>query len=153
MKLLELKIPPLILLLLAAAAMWLVSSFVPAWRFDFDGRTLAAISLAVAGVCVTAAGVVSFRRAGTTVNPMKPDDASALVDTGIYRYTRNPMYLGFLLALLGWGVFLANPAALVVAPLFVLYMNRFQITPEERALGQMFGPTFQTYRRRVRRWL
>jgi protein-S-isoprenylcysteine O-methyltransferase Ste14 len=84
---------------------------------------------------------------------MKPDAASSLVADGVYRWTRNPMYLGFLIALAGWAAYLANVASALVLPLFVLYMNRFQIVPEERALAARFGPQFEDYRRSVRRWL
>jgi protein-S-isoprenylcysteine O-methyltransferase Ste14 len=97
--------------------------------------------------------VAAFRRARTTVNPLTPDATTALVESGIYRLTRNPMYLGFLLLLLAEIVWLANPVALLAAPAFVLYLNRFQIGPEERALRNRFGAKFQSYSHRVRRWL
>lgn len=109
--------------------------------------------LAVAGGVVAGLGVVSFRRAQTTVNPLTPQAASSLVTTGIYRVSRNPMYLGMLLLLAAFAVFLANAAALIILPVFILYMNRFQITPEERALSSMFGPDFTAYTERVRRWM
>jgi len=79
--------------------------------------------------------------------------SSELVVSGVYRHTRNPMYLGLLLGLLGWGVYLANAFALLLAPLFIPCMNRFQILPEERALQQAYGERFLDYCRRVRRWL
>jgi protein-S-isoprenylcysteine O-methyltransferase Ste14 len=107
----------------------------------------------VAGVCVALLGVASFRRARTTLNPLKPDKSSALVMSGIYRYTRNPMYLGLLLVLLGWAFFLANALAFVFLPVFILYMNRFQIDPEERVLASVFGQEFVAYLSKVRRWL
>jgi protein-S-isoprenylcysteine O-methyltransferase Ste14 len=97
--------------------------------------------------------VVSFRRAKTTVNPMTPDAASSLVVSGIYRYTRNPMYLGFLLILTGWAALLSNMLALAVLPAFVVFMNRFQISPEERVLASLFPVDYAEYRARVRRWL
>lgn len=105
------------------------------------------------GLAIGLAGVRSFRSAGTTVNPLKPDGSSALVVNGIFRRTRNPMYLGLLLLLLGWGLYLANPFALLLVVAFPPYMNRFQIRPEERALEAAFGQAFTEYRRRVRRWL
>jgi protein-S-isoprenylcysteine O-methyltransferase Ste14 len=83
---------------------------------------------------------------------MKPDAASSLVVSGIYRYTRNPMYAGFLLILLGWAAFLSNILALIVLPAFVLYMNRFQILPEERVLTTLFADEYTEYLARVRRW-
>jgi protein-S-isoprenylcysteine O-methyltransferase Ste14 len=84
---------------------------------------------------------------------MKPGSASVLVDGGIYRLTRNPMYLGFLVVLLGWAIFLSKLVALLPLPAFIFYMNRFQIQPEEKALAARFGQTFIAYKARVRRWL
>ena len=131
--------------------MWFFSS--PALDFSLPWREpLAGIFVAVAlGIGIEA--LIGFRRAKTTVNPLSPDQASALVVSGIYRWTRNPMYLGMLLLLVGWAFILSNWAALVILPLFVIYLNRFQIGPEERALQARFGAEFDNYRRRVRRWL
>jgi protein-S-isoprenylcysteine O-methyltransferase Ste14 len=98
-------------------------------------------------------GVVSFRRAGTTVNPLQPEATSALVVSGIYRRTRNPMYLGMLLVLLGWAVLLAHALGFALAAAFVPLMNRLQIGPEERTLTATFGPAFAAYQSAVRRWL
>jgi protein-S-isoprenylcysteine O-methyltransferase Ste14 len=133
--------------------MWLAAWLLPSLGWPFPGHQVLAVAAVIAGAVTSAAGVVQFRRARTTVNPMTPDAASSLVVAGIYRWTRNPMYVGFLLALLGWALWLANPASTLVLPLFVLYMNRFQIVPEERALAARFGASFEQYRRSVRRWL
>jgi protein-S-isoprenylcysteine O-methyltransferase Ste14 len=96
---------------------------------------------------------VSFRRVKTTVNPTKPDATSSLVVSGIYKYTRNPMYVGFVLVLLGWAAFLSNLAALALVPVFIVYKNRFQIQPEERVLSSLFPHEYPTYRAKVRRWV
>ena len=150
---LELKIPPLVVVLVTAALMWLVARAVPELGFLVPARDFVAISVALAGVITIALGVVSFVRAGTTVNPMKPESASSLVASGIYKLTRNPMYLGYLLALLGWAIFLSNVLAFLLLPAFVLYLNRFQINPEERMLATLFGQEFAAYKASVRRWL
>ncbi|ALA57370.1 methyltransferase family protein [Nitrospira moscoviensis] len=150
---LELKIPPVIVGLVTAGLMWLVAHAMPGYGFDIPQRRLVAQVVAAAGFVVAVWGVVAFRRAGTTVNPMKPESSSSLVVTGIYAFTRNPMYLGLLLVLVAWAIDLAHPAAFLVLPLFVLYMNRFQIQPEERALASRFGPSFTAYASRVRRWI
>jgi protein-S-isoprenylcysteine O-methyltransferase Ste14 len=150
---LELKVPPVAIVVVFASAMWLVSLAVPAFQFSLPSRHALALALAAMGACVALSGVISFARAKTTVNPMKPNATTALVVSGIYRVTRNPMYLGFLIALLGWAALLANGLAILFLPGFVLYMNRFQIVPEERALLARFGAAFFTYRARVRRWL
>ena len=152
MSFLELRIPPVAVVLVAGAAMWLASQLLP-WPGDLAGRLLVAALFAAAGVAAAVTGVLEFRRAKTTVNPLKPETASSLVERGIYRFTRNPMYLGMALALAGWGLWLASAAALLVLPLFVAYMTRFQIIPEERALAATFGEAFGGYRRRVPRWL
>jgi protein-S-isoprenylcysteine O-methyltransferase Ste14 len=78
--------------------------------------------------------------------------ASSLVVTGIYRHTRNPMYLGGLVMLSGWALFLATLSACLFLPLFVAYLTRFQIIPEEKVLRARFGTEFDDYVKRVRRW-
>jgi len=150
---LELRIPPVAAALLFAAAMWGASLAVPSITLPFAHRELAATVLAVFGGGMSLAGVASFRRAKTTVDPTRPDAASALVSSGVYRVTRNPMYLGFTLMLLGWAAFLSNVLSLIIAIAFVFYMNRFQIEPEERALSARFGKAFAAYRASVRRWV
>ena len=150
---LETRVPPPLVALIAAALMWLVARSLPAASLPFEGRIPIAVALATAGLGLDLAGAVQFFRAKTTVNPMKPQASSSLVVTGLYRRTRNPMYFGFLLALAGWAVFLSNAVAALLLPAFVLYMNRFQILPEERALAARFGEQFAAYRRSVRRWI
>lgn len=150
---LELKVPPVAVGVIAAALMWSAALATPDVGFLFPSNLLFPVGLAFIGALTCLAGVVSFRRARTTVNPMKPACTSALVVSGIYSYTRNPMYLGFLLILLAWAAALSNMLALVALPAFVLYMNRFQILPEERALASRFAQDYAEYRARVRRWL
>jgi len=150
---LELKAPPVALGAITAALMWSASAAAPAFDFMFPASSISSASLALMGALTCLAGVASFRRAKTTVNPMKPDSTSSLVVSGVYGYTRNPMYLGFLLILLGWAAFLSNLLALAVLPAFVLYMNRFQISLEERVLASLFADDYAEYSARVRRWL
>ena len=150
---LELKIPPVALTLLTALLMWLLARAGPVLDIAEGWRAVAMAALVLAGGAVGMAGVRSFRIAGTTVNPFDPNASSQLVTTGIYRYSRNPMYLGLLLALLGWAAWLASPFALALALGFVPYMNRFQIGPEERTLALAFGEAFERYRKDARRWL
>jgi protein-S-isoprenylcysteine O-methyltransferase Ste14 len=152
MRLLELKIPPVALGIMLGVLIW-VAGWIPTLGFTLPAAGLIAIGLGAAGVIIAIAGVVSFHRARTTVNPLHPESASTLVATGIYRLTRNPMYLGMLLILLGWAVFVGNAFALVIALAFVPLMNRLQIAPEERALTAAFGPAFTAYQSAVRRWL
>ncbi len=153
MHMLNLKVPPLALVLLVGAAMWIVTWAVPAFGFMFPARDLFAKAAVAVGAIIAGLGIVSFRRAKTTVNPMKPNSSSALVVWGIYRLSRNPMYLGFWLILIGWAIYLSNVLAFLLLPFFIWYMNRFQIEPEEQALTSLFGQAFLSYRSRVRRWI
>lgn len=150
---LELKIPPVALALLFAAAMWTTSVLLPDAAFAVPLRLPLAAMFAASGVAFAIAGVIAFRRMRTTVNPTKPGDTSALVVSGVYRISRNPMYVGFLLILLAWAVQLSHAVAFLFLPAFVAYMNRFQILPEERVLGTKFGDEFAAYMRSVRRWI
>lgn len=153
LKPLELKIPPLILLGLLAVGMWFAAKSMPGAGVPDYLRLGFAIPLAFVGVIVMAVAVKRFVNADTTVNPADPSKASVLVTTGIYQYTRNPMYLGQFCLLLAWAAYLASPAALIVAALFVPYMNQFQIKPEERSLEEQFGEAYAAFRDSVRRWI
>ncbi|BAU77218.1 putative protein-S-isoprenylcysteine methyltransferase [Metapseudomonas furukawaii] len=133
--------------------MWLLSLWVPNDEVAAGWRIIASTLVLLAAAAVCLAGVLSFRLANTTVNPLKPETASSLVSSGVYRYTRNPMYLGFAVALVAWSIYLGSLVALLGVLGFVLYMNRFQIIPEEHALASLFREEFAAYRRRVRRWL
>ena len=150
---LELKIPPVGVVLLIAGLMGLGAWALPSLTFAFPGRAFAAGGLAGTGAVVCLLGIASFRRAKTTVNPMTPESASTLVISGIYHWSRNPMYLGFLLILCALACFLSNALAAALVPGFVLYMTRFQIRPEERALEARFGREFVAYQGQVRRWI
>jgi protein-S-isoprenylcysteine O-methyltransferase Ste14 len=153
MNALELKVPPLALGLVFAGTMWLGSAYVPSLAFALPWRRAVALTFVSAGVAISLAGIVVFRQAKTTVNPIKPETTSTMVTSGVYRFSRNPMYLGFLFVLIGWAAVLSHILAFAVLPLFVTYMNRFQILPEERALSAKFGEDFTKYRHSVRRWL
>ena len=150
---LELKVPPPVLALCLALLMWFTSSLVAPLAVPFGVRVGVALALVVIGQSISISGIVSFRRAKTTINPIKLSAASSLVSSGVYRFTRNPMYLGLLVTLVAWAVFLSNLLALVGAPLFVLYINRFQINSEERVLSSLFGAEYAAYKEKVRRWL
>ena len=153
MRVLELKVPPPIVVLVTAVLMWLISRSLPLFAFVFPARNAFAIGLVAAGFIIGISGVVTFRRAKTTVNPTKPQSSSSLVSWGVYRVTRNPMYLGGLLILIGWAIFLSKPIAFLFLPGYILYINLFQIVPEERVLTTLFGPDFIAYKSRARRWL
>jgi protein-S-isoprenylcysteine O-methyltransferase Ste14 len=149
----DLKIPPVAVVLCTASLMWAVARFLPVGDVQLPARIFFAIACAAAGVVTSGLGVMAFRRARTTVNPTKPGATSALVHSGVYSLTRNPMYLGFLLILCGWAILLCNAFVFPFLPMFILYMNRFQIQPEERALTKSFSAEFPGYTARVRRWI
>jgi len=153
MQALELRIPPPIVALMVAVLMWGISKATPSVELPSLIRLTTSMALALAGVGVALAGVIAFRRAKTTVNPLKPETTSTVVTSGIYRFTRNPMYLGLALTLLAWAVFMSSVWTLVGLLVFILYMNRFQIIPEERVLSRMFGNAYSAYQGKVRRWL
>ena len=98
-------------------------------------------------------GIVTFRKAKTTVSPLHPDQASSLVTMGIYQYTRNPMYFGLLLILFSFGLYLLNLASMFVLPFYVWFISKYQIMPEEEALQEVFGDDYKNYQGRVRRWI
>lgn len=153
MRFLELRIPPPLVGLVIGAGMWAVARIPPVFALAESTRLVLALALAVIGAAIAIGGVLSFRRAKTTVNPLKPETSASLVSTGVYSLTRNPMYLGMALVLLGWATFLSSLWPVVGPALFALYITRFQIIPEERALDALFGASFADYRKRVRRWL
>jgi len=153
-KALELKVPPPAVGLLAVLAMWGIARAVaPSFAWPASVRITALVALVLVGAAFTLVGAAAFRRVGTTVSPLKPQRASSLVTTGIYRFTRNPMYLGMVVALIGVAVYFATPWTLLGPVAFVLYMTRWQIVPEERALLALFGSDYTGYCGRVRRWI
>lgn len=150
---LELKLHPPVVALLVGALMWGIARLGPPLALPAALQWGAALALAGTGVALAGAGALAFRRARTTINPHTPEKSSSLVTTGVYRFTRNPMYAGIALVLAGWAVALASGWALLGPPAFVAYIGRYQIAPEERALAGVFGPAYAAYRSRVRRWI
>ena len=150
---LELTVPPAVVFLLCTAGIWVCAWFTPEWSFTLPLEEPVSTVLSALGVLFAFAGLASFARARTTTDPMKPQKATTVVTTGIYQYTRNPMYLGLFLFLAALAVKLGNPTAMPFLPAFVAYMNRFQIAPEERILEAQFGDTYTAYKSRVRRWI
>jgi len=149
----ELRVPPVAMLIVFGLSMWVLSAVTPTFTVVIPWRAALVIAFALVGLTVGAMAIAAFRRARTTVNPSKPIEASAMITSGVYRVSRNPMYLGLLLVLFGWATALSNPLAFALLPAFVAYITRFQISPEERALFSKFGSEFVTYKESVRRWL
>ena len=153
MQALELRIPPPLVTLLTAGAMWVISFATPAIHTPHALRISLAVTVSLIGLAFGLAGMLTFRLAKTTINPHNPKKTTSLVCSGVYRITRNPMYVGLLFTLLAWAVFLSSLWCLLGIVAFVLYIGRFQIAPEERVLEAIFGSEFLDYKARVRRWL
>ena len=150
---LEFKLPPPAIALTTALLMWLAVDATPSLAITFAWHLHSGILLVIVGLLFDVSGFLAFRKAGTTINPLKPARTSAMVISGIYRISRNPMYLGLLLNLTGWAVYLSHPLAFLGLPFFVLVITRFQIAPEERLLSEKFGVDFESYKNAVRRWI
>lgn len=146
-------IPPPVALGLFGLAAWWVAGSLPALAFDFMLRLPLSWSLAGLGALFLLTGIGTIMLSGTTVNPLTPGKAARLVTHGVYSISRNPIYVGDVLLLAAWGFRLGNYAALAFPPLLVLWLDRFQIAPEEKALAAKFGAGFDEYRRKVRRWI
>lgn len=153
MKSLELKIPPLVWTAALALCIWACSVWLPEFQFTLPGARLLGVLFAALGVGTAFSGIWSFRQAQTTANPMSPGDASALVKSGPYRITRNPMYVGMLLVLFGWFLLLHNACSFVFVILYVPILTELQIKPEERLLEQLFGQPYHDYKKSVPRWI
>lgn len=150
---LENRIPPPAVGALIAFLMWSLSALGPGLPIAPWVSYLLTALFAVAGVAFDLLGILAFRASRTTINPLKPERASALVTGGVYRVTRNPMYVGLALLLLAWASYLSALLPFVGPVLLVLWITRFQIQPEERVLQGIFGEAYSSYAARVRRWL
>ena len=150
---LELKIPPVILVVIFLAIMWLVSFYLKITLLSQSLTFITALIIFLIGLVIALSGVFSFKQSDTTVNPTTPQETSSLVTSGVYKFTRNPMYVGFLFFLISWAVYLSSLASFITPVFFVLYINKFQIRPEEKMLSSIFGNEFYQYTKKVRRWL
>jgi protein-S-isoprenylcysteine O-methyltransferase Ste14 len=147
------RVPPPILMVAVALLMWLASRLTPGPAWPGTASIGAAVAFAAAGAAFNVAGFRAIRQAGSTIDPTRPAAASTLVTGGPFRFSRNPMYVGFTLMLLAWAAWLASPWVIAGPVLFALYLTRWQIVPEERALRARFGGAFAAYEAQVRRWL
>ncbi|MGN1057313.1 MAG: methyltransferase family protein [Comamonas sp.] len=144
------KIPPVVVTAVFAALMGLLPNL---YALRFNAAWMVACVLACIGAAFCVAGVWEFKNAKTTVNPVNPETSTTLVIRGVYRWSRNPMYLGFTLVLLGLAIWLGKASALLLVPVYMAYLQHFQIRPEESALQQRFGASFERYCQQVRRWI
>ncbi len=150
---LELKIPPPLVLLVCAALVWLTAQVLPALTTAQAALKIAALVSGLAGLMLAFSALALFIRMRTTVHPHQPARSRRLVTGGVYRFSRNPMYLAMAAGLLAWILWLGSWPGLLWLAAFAAYITRFQIVPEERALAAKFGSRYQRYCRRTRRWL
>lgn len=148
----KLKIPPLIVTIIFGLFMYLLATYLPVGYFDFFGRNYLMYLLLFLALLIGIVSLFQFFRSKTSIDPYAPSKVSTLVTSGLYHYSRNPMYLALLLLLLGWGLYLGNAFNTILAAGFVYYMNAFQIIPEEEVLRDKFGKEYQKYCVMVRRW-
>ena len=153
MKALELKIPPPIYALSIALLMWLLNKYIPIAHFIESPWNRVGLVIIVAAGTLDLWSLFLFLKKHTTFNPMKPENTTGLVVKGLYQYTRNPMYVGLLIILGGFGIWLGSLTPFLVLPLFYWLITEMQIKPEERVLIKKFGEDYQTYKNSVRRWL
>lgn len=148
-------IPPPVVLLICGLLMWLADKWTPSLDFQIRSRMILFRIILFGGMCVLAAGVVNIIRRKTTIHPDRRSLAAstALVTTGVFRYTRNPIYLGMAIILTAWVVFLESWLALIGVFVFIAFITQYQIRPEEVALEKIFGDVYVRYRKNVRRWI
>jgi protein-S-isoprenylcysteine O-methyltransferase Ste14 len=153
MKSLELKIPPPVVVLVTGLLMWLTPTSLinlligQTWCIYLGGIFM------LLGILTDAFAAFMFMTAKTTISPIAPQNASVLIEHGLFKVTRNPMYLGMAILLVGWAFVLQNLAALYGPLFFVIYITRFQILPEERILTQKWGAPYTAYLSKTKRWL
>jgi protein-S-isoprenylcysteine O-methyltransferase Ste14 len=150
---LKLRIPPLALFIIFVVAIWAAGVYIPAANLAFPGHRTVALIAFILGWGIVSVGVVEFRRKKTTMSPLSPERTASIVSSGIYRWSRNPMYLGMALALFGVAAWRPSLPGYAAVLLFCTYLTWFQIKPEERTLLKLFGAEYSAYMAQVRRWI
>ena len=148
----KLKLPPVLIFVIFSILMYVLSLVLPFGDFEFFGREVLILFLLGMGALVGFISLIQFYIAKTSIDPRTPSKASDLVTNGLYKFSRNPMYLALLMVLLAWGLWLGNAFNTLLAAGFVGYLNKFQIIPEEKALSDMYGKAYKHYCTQVRRW-
>ncbi|WNO11364.1 isoprenylcysteine carboxylmethyltransferase family protein [Teredinibacter sp. KSP-S5-2] len=147
------KVPPVLSFALCLFAQIVIVRPQSDFSIEFSFRDIFAFVLLVSSLGLVFYSARLFKRNKTTVNPMLPENASQLVVTGVYAYSRNPMYLAMLLVLGAFSVWSGNWFSAALLPVFVGWMNFSQIPYEEQALEKKFGEEYVNYKKRVRRWI
>lgn len=147
------KLPAPVVALIAGAGMFVYARAALLSGDDSVLRTTVAVGLSQVSALIALLAMASFWRRGTTINPFQPARASTLVTHGVFRFSRNPMYLSLLILLVAYALRLGAWAGWAGPLGFWCYVTRYQIVPEERALEDRFGEDYRAYKRRTRRWL
>lgn len=148
------KIPPPVIMFLFGVFIYLEDRYFPIGiSVQFEGQRITTICIVIVAACIIVLSMLEFTKAKTTVDPLRPERASSLVSSGIFRFTRNPMYLGMAILLIAWCCKLGDLLGLFIIPFFMWYMTIFQIKPEEEVMLTLFGDEYADYKKRVRRWL
>ena len=145
------KIPPPILALVMIVLIYLSSFFIESTTFNYQGSL--SVLVLILGLACAIPSFKLFARYKTTISPLKPSDATALVTEGMYRYSRNPMYLGLLLLTIASTIWFGTWFGIIINILFIFLINFLQIIPEEKALLEIFGEEYEEYKKNVRRWI
>ncbi|MDB2705302.1 isoprenylcysteine carboxylmethyltransferase family protein [Pseudomonadota bacterium] len=149
---LKLKIPPPVYMLFMAGMMWLLDRYLPINEFISKPWDRLGFGIILLAIVTDGLSLLHFFRVRTSINPLYPEKANSLVTTGLYQWTRNPMYLGLLLVLLGWAIVLGSASPFIVLPIFTVVLTIQQIIPEEIVLEHKFGKSYRDYKQTVRRW-
>ena len=145
------KIPPPLVTLFFGCCIYFSKNFFLA--INIQALTLLSYVLFLLGFGILIMAARSFKEHNTTINPIKIETASSLVVSGIFNYSRNPMYLGMVLILLGLSLKFNLIGGLIFTALFIIFITNFQIKPEEKVMLKIFGEEFVNYKDKVRRWL
>ena len=148
---LKTKIPPPVIALFFIALLYLSTYLIPAFRIDY--QTILAVICLVAGFSPVGIAFFQFKKKDTTLDPRKPENSTELVVSGVFKYSRNPMYAGLTMVLVSACLFLGAWSGLVLIPVFILVINRLQILPEEQAMKKLYGKQYAEYCKNVRRWI
>jgi len=145
---LDTKIPPPIVTIIILLIIYLFDLN----EYNLNTDIISIITLFI-GLIFIISAVIQFINRKTTVNPTKPHKTSTLVITGTYKITRNPMYLGMLLIIISFALYNASIISIILIPLFIFYINKFQIEPEEFEMRKKFGKEYEDYCKKVDRWI
>lgn len=149
----NLKIPPVLVFSICVALAWLTKFVASSFSYFSVLNDTVGYAFITIGFIIGLSGVIEFLKHKTTVDPTAPSKTKTIVSSGIYKFTRNPMYLGMAIGLFGIITFLGNALSLLTLVIFIWYMTQFQIKPEEEALKLKFGEAYLIYLKKVRRWI